>query len=147
MRTLNRAAAERLSALGAADGPHAVTDVTGFGLLGHAREMAVASGVTLEIDTQRVPLLPGAREYAAAGALAGLVLWLVFSLLFRFYVDHLVSYTETYGALAGIAVLMIYCYAVSFIVLLGAALDRALEAGPLSRGAQAFARLLPGVHW
>ena len=52
---------------------HGCTDVTGFGLLGHAREMAKASNVTLEIDHARVDFLPGALEYAAAGAIpAGL---------------------------------------------------------------------------
>ncbi len=43
---------------------HSVTDVTGFGLLGHAREMALASHVTLEIDSKRVRFLDGAVEYA-----------------------------------------------------------------------------------
>lgn len=50
---------------------HGCTDITGFGLLGHAREMALASGVTLEIDASRVPLLPGALEYARQGAIPG----------------------------------------------------------------------------
>lgn len=50
---------------------HACTDITGFGLLGHAREMALASGVTLEIDSSRVPLLPGALDYSLAGAHPG----------------------------------------------------------------------------
>ncbi len=50
---------------------HACTDVTGFGFIGHAREMAVASGVTIEIEAARVRFLPGALEYARAGALAG----------------------------------------------------------------------------
>ena len=50
---------------------HACTDVTGFGLLGHAREMAVGSKVTLEIDAERVPLLPGALEYARLGHIPG----------------------------------------------------------------------------
>jgi selenide,water dikinase len=50
---------------------HGCTDVTGFGLLGHGREMAVASGVTLEIDVASVPFLPGALEYARAGAVPG----------------------------------------------------------------------------
>jgi selenide,water dikinase len=45
------------------------TDVTGFALLGHAWEMAKASGVTIEIDTGAVPLLNGALELAAAGIL------------------------------------------------------------------------------
>jgi selenide,water dikinase len=43
------------------------TDVTGFGLLGHAREIARASNVTLEIDSSRVPLLPGALKLAGDG--------------------------------------------------------------------------------
>lgn len=47
------------------------TDVTGFGLLGHAREMALASRVTLEIEAEAVPLLPGARDYALQNALPG----------------------------------------------------------------------------
>lgn len=50
---------------------HACTDVTGFGLLGHAREMALASNVTLQIDASSVRFLPGAVEYAVAGALSG----------------------------------------------------------------------------
>jgi len=50
---------------------HACTDITGFGLVGHAREMAVASGVTLAIESAAVPLLPGALEAARAGAIPG----------------------------------------------------------------------------
>ena len=50
---------------------HGCTDITGFGLLGHAREMAIASGVTIEIDVESVPFLPGALEYARAGATPG----------------------------------------------------------------------------
>jgi selenide,water dikinase len=57
MTTLNRVAAESLRAL-PAGAVHACTDVTGFGLIGHASEMAVASGCTLEIDADAVPLLP-----------------------------------------------------------------------------------------
>jgi selenide,water dikinase len=51
--------------------PHACTDITGFGLLGHAREMALASGVTLEIDWRALEFLPGALEYSKAGAHSG----------------------------------------------------------------------------
>ncbi|MBY0508142.1 MAG: selenide, water dikinase SelD [Bryobacteraceae bacterium] len=50
---------------------HGVTDVTGFGLLGHAREMALASGVSLEIDWRAVEFLPGALDYSRAGAIPG----------------------------------------------------------------------------
>jgi selenide,water dikinase len=46
---------------------HAATDVTGFGLAGHAREMADASGVTISLDIGRLPLLPGAEALARRG--------------------------------------------------------------------------------
>ena len=61
MTQLNRDAAGALAGL--PDGAlHACTDITGFGLIGHASEMAVASGVTLSIDAGAVPLLDGALE-------------------------------------------------------------------------------------
>ncbi len=50
---------------------HGCTDVTGFGLLGHAREMALASKVTLEISAGAVQFLPGAVEYSQRGAHSG----------------------------------------------------------------------------
>jgi selenide,water dikinase len=50
---------------------HGCTDVTGFGLIGHAREMALASQVTLEIDPRKIQFLPGAAEYAGQGAIPG----------------------------------------------------------------------------
>jgi len=50
---------------------HGCTDVTGFGLIGHAREMALASGVTLEIEVERTRFLPGAVDYARQGAIPG----------------------------------------------------------------------------
>ena len=52
-------------------GAHALTDVTGFGLLGHAFEMAEASGVAFRIEAGRVPVLGGALEYVAQGAITG----------------------------------------------------------------------------
>lgn len=60
MRTLNKYAAETLANYH----PNAVTDVTGFGLLGHAFEMASGSNVSFTIDHQLVPLLDGALELA-----------------------------------------------------------------------------------
>jgi len=69
MRTLNRAAADALSALDGA--PHAVTDVTGFGLLGHAWEMAERSGVAFEFGASALPLYDGAYEAADAGVRTG----------------------------------------------------------------------------
>jgi selenide, water dikinase len=67
MLRLNRAACETMLAHEA----HGCTDITGFGLIGHAREMAEASGATIEIELDRVRWLPGALEYARRGALPG----------------------------------------------------------------------------
>ncbi len=63
MITLNKYAAEALDGLDA----HAATDVTGFSLVGHACEMAEASGVTLEINAGTVPVMARAREMAQMG--------------------------------------------------------------------------------
>ena len=74
MTRLNRDAAEALREVESSreDSPvRAVTDVTGFGLLGHAREMAVASEVSVEIDFHRIEYLPGALEASHSGFLAG----------------------------------------------------------------------------
>jgi selenide, water dikinase len=67
MITLNRRACEAMLRFDV----HGCTDITGFGLIGHAREMAVASGVTIEIETGRLRFLPGAVEYARKGAVPG----------------------------------------------------------------------------
>lgn len=67
MLTLNRAACEAMLEFDV----HGCTDVTGFGLLGHAREMALGSHVTLEIDPKAVQFLPGAVDYARQGAIPG----------------------------------------------------------------------------
>ena len=61
MTTLNRTAAEIIAGRPEGD-VHACTDITGFGLLGHASELAIASGCSLELDSAAVPLIEGARE-------------------------------------------------------------------------------------
>ena len=63
MRTLNRDAADVLRKVT----PNAVTDVTGFGLAGHAHELATRSGVRLVLDAARLPALDGALDAARAG--------------------------------------------------------------------------------
>ncbi len=57
--------------LGQIDGVHAMTDVTGFGLLGHGLELARGSGLTLRLRFADVPVLPGAAELAQAGFVTG----------------------------------------------------------------------------
>ena len=59
------------SHLARAAGVHAMTDVTGFSLLGHASEMAIQSGARLVIESTEVPQLPDALRFAAAGAVTG----------------------------------------------------------------------------
>jgi selenide,water dikinase len=67
MVSLNREASRELRGLSV----HACSDVTGFGLLGHATEMAMGSGVTLVLESAAMPLFPGALKLAEAGFLTG----------------------------------------------------------------------------
>ena len=67
MAALNRVGSE----IAREQGVRAVTDITGFGLLGHVSEMCRASGVSAELWFDRLPLLPGAAELAAEGVVPG----------------------------------------------------------------------------
>ncbi len=67
MKTLNAKAAEILRPFE----PHAVTDVTGFGLIGHAYELATRSGVRVDIDANMLPIIPAAIGLADTGAVTG----------------------------------------------------------------------------
>ncbi|WP_055107124.1 selenide, water dikinase SelD [Paenibacillus ihumii] len=67
MATLNKTAAEKMEPFNV----HACTDVTGFGLLGHALEMAKGSGVGIKISASSVPVLPRVRELAEEGFVPG----------------------------------------------------------------------------
>ena len=80
MTTLNKTAAEVITGHSANDqrptanvafAVHALTDITGFGLIGHAREVALASQVSLRIHAGRIPLLEGALECVGAGYIPG----------------------------------------------------------------------------
>jgi selenide,water dikinase len=73
MRTLNKAAAEIISLhAGSGDAVHACTDVTGFGLAGHASEMAIGSNVTIAIDARALPIIPGVLEIVTQNRSGGL---------------------------------------------------------------------------
>ena len=67
MATLNRGAANAMLEVGV----NSATDVTGFGLLGHLRQMMMASGVSAIVSRSAVPILPGAQELAEAGNVSG----------------------------------------------------------------------------
>lgn len=75
MARLNREAAEALREVDDANAGarpvRAVTDITGFGLLGHAREMAAGSGISMRIEHERIAYLPGAVEAARARFFSG----------------------------------------------------------------------------
>ena len=67
MATLNRGACEAVRDLPV----HGATDVTGFGLVGHALEMADGAGLRLVVEATALPVLPGARELVASGVMSG----------------------------------------------------------------------------
>jgi selenide,water dikinase len=67
MTTLNRVAGEEFTRVRA----HALTDITGFGLLGHLRNIVAASNVSARVFLERVPILPAAVEYVKAGISPG----------------------------------------------------------------------------
>lgn len=69
MCTLNKAAAEAIANV---DGVHACTDITGFGLAGHASEMAAGSNVTIEFDSAALPIIEGVREIVGPNRSGGL---------------------------------------------------------------------------
>jgi selenide,water dikinase len=71
MRTLNRAASAAMLSL-PAGAVHACTDITGFGLIGHASEMAVASGATLVVEAIEVPVFDGVLEIVAVNKSGGM---------------------------------------------------------------------------
>ena len=71
MQTLNREAAEALATL-PTDAVHACTDITGFGLAGHASEMAAASDVTLVLNADRIPAFAGILGLVSANRSGGL---------------------------------------------------------------------------
>jgi len=68
MRTLNKAAAEALAGVTV----HGCTDITGFGLIGHACEMAAASGVTVDLEASAIPVFTGVAPMVAANRSGGL---------------------------------------------------------------------------
>jgi selenide,water dikinase len=69
MTTLNKEASQLMVEFGA----HACTDVTGFSLMGHLAEMALSSGVDVEVTWDDIPVFDGVLEYAAAGILPGAI--------------------------------------------------------------------------
>ena len=74
MRTLNKAAAEAIAGITphTRSGIHACTDITGFGLAGHASEMAAGSNVTIHVDARALPIIPGVLDIASQNKSGGM---------------------------------------------------------------------------
>jgi len=66
-------------------------------------------------------------KFLTPGSILAVLLWLVFSLLFSLYVNNFGSYNKTYGTLAGVAILMLYLYYASYILLMGAEINQIVE--------------------
>lgn len=66
-------------------------------------------------------------KWISPGSIIAVVLWLLFSLAFSLYVSNFSSYNKTYGSLAGVAILMLYIYYTSYILLLGAEMNQVIE--------------------
>jgi membrane protein len=66
-------------------------------------------------------------RYVSPGSIMAVVMWLLFSLLFRLYVENFGSYGATFGSFAGIIILMLYIYYSSFIMLVGAEINQVIE--------------------
>lgn len=75
-------------------------------------------------------LAPAAEQrwrWITPGSIIAFAFWLLFSLSFSFYVGNFASYNETYGSLAGVAILMLYVYYSAYIMLLGAEMNQVIE--------------------
>lgn len=66
-------------------------------------------------------------KFVSPGSLVALGLWIVFSLLFSLYVNSFSTYNKSYGAMAGIAILLLYMYYSAFILLVGGDIDHIIE--------------------
>jgi len=114
MVQLNRDAAEALRAL-PAGAVNACTDVTGFGLIGHASEMAAASGVILRINAQTVPLITGALALADSSKSGGM----------RSNIEHFETRTQIAPTVDPARVLLLFDPQTSGGLLIAAAPDHA----------------------
>ena len=116
MRTLNRAAAEALQAL-PAGAVHACTDISGFGLIGHASEMAGASHVTIVIEAGKLPLFDGVLSIASGNRSGGM----------GSNQEHFSACVQTAEGIDADVELLLYDPQTSGGLLIAAAADRAVE--------------------
>jgi membrane protein len=90
--------------------------------------LAVVLAVLVGLIYARAPnLRPPHRRWVSPGAVLALVVWLLGCLAFGFYVRHVAGYQRTYGALAGLVVLLVWLWVSHLALLLGAEVDREVE--------------------
>lgn len=90
--------------------------------------LIVLVGVALAVVYRLAPDRDAPQfKWTSTGALVATVLWVLGSLAFSFYVNNFGSYNKTYGALAGVAILLLWLYLTSYIVLLGAEINAEAE--------------------
>jgi membrane protein len=82
--------------------------------------LAVVYRIAPDRDAPRI-------RWASTGAVVATVLWIAGSAVFSLYVDNFGSYNRTYGALAGVVVLLLWLYLTSYVVLLGAEINAEAE--------------------
>jgi membrane protein len=112
----------------------AIADVVGLGyvfeVVWNIAKWPVLIGVVLFAFALVYYFAPDVEQrfrYVSPGSIMAVVMWLLFSLLFRLYVETFGSFGETFGSFAGIIVLMLYIYYTSFIILVGAEMNQVIE--------------------
>jgi membrane protein len=112
----------------------AVADVVGLGfvfeLAWNIVKWPVLIGIVLFAFALVYYFAPDVEQrfrYVSPGSLMAVAMWLLFSLLFRLYVENFGSYSATFGSFAGIIILMLYIYYSSFIMLVGAEMNQVIE--------------------
>jgi membrane protein len=112
----------------------AIADVVGLGyvfeLVWNVVKWPVLICVVLFAFALIYYFAPAAEQrfrYVSPGSIMAVTMWLLFSLLFRLYVENFGSYSATFGSFAGIIILMLYIYYSSFIMLVGAEMNQVIE--------------------
>jgi membrane protein len=112
----------------------AIADVVGLGfvfeLVWNVVKWPVLIGIVLFAFALVYYFAPDVEQrfrYVSPGSIMAVAMWLIFSLLFRLYVESFGSYSATFGSFAGIIILMLYIYYSSFIMLVGAEMNQVIE--------------------
>jgi membrane protein len=112
----------------------AIADVVGLGfvfeLVWNVVKWPVLVGIVLFAFALVYYFAPDVEQrfrYVSPGSIVAVAVWVLFSLLFRLYVENFGSYSATFGSFAGIIILMLYIYYSSFIMLVGAEINQVIE--------------------